>query len=365
MKRTLAHRGHEHSLLTMSFPKCGTGYNIDGVDPLNEKRVDNGEHCGASEPPKDKIASRFNMAAAENSNDRTDETKGCDYGFFPIDDDSQGSDSRQSQEERGCVQQQHELLGCATSKEFAPGEKRPTSRKKSSLRRGSAYGEDEGIPLDFERRGYNRVLPKPDILSSSFTGTGTNTVGDRDVTIRSISRGLFRVSSEPVFVRPVYQGENEDDQDQSEQYVTIEASPSASNFVEGAMKKRISFGTIQFREFTQTIGDNPSCSYGTPVQLDWEYQELEELNVDTYEAYKPAATRTMQQLQLNHFRRLELLQANGYSNDAIKESKRAISKLRSRRYRTAYFAYPPLIAIEDAIESSARKFKRAIGSSNN
>ena len=193
---------------------------------------------------------------------------------------------------------------------------------------------------------------------------------------KSTSRGLFRVSSEPVFVRPVYL-ENEVEVEEEEEKQPVVAATtttakfaadekesenaSSSNFVGGAMKRRISFGTIKIREHSQTMGDNPSCTYGTPVQLDWDYEELADIKVEDYENFRPS-TRTRQQFHLNHFQRRNLLKLNGFTSADISKTKKQVSKIRSQRERTKFFVlnYPALNAVEDAFESGARKVKRAV-----
>mmetsp|Transcript_53715 Transcript_53715/g.59995 ORF Transcript_53715/g.59995 Transcript_53715/m.59995 type:complete len:428 (-) Transcript_53715:115-1398(-) len=344
-----------------------------------------------------------------------EETEDDDFGFFPMDDedDNDNSDNNNNQgglqaaeENRLKIQQEQEqlalfedtnnsknnnnnndnqasLLGSSYEGDDREGQRQKPSGRKSSLRRGSSYGNEEGIPLDFERQEYNRVLPKPDILSKA-TPSGMSR--------RPSGRGLFRVSSEPVFVRPVYlESSNDNDKEQERRLDQLQLntdansittdntcgddnsdrvslSSSCSNFAAAAAeggtlthKKRISFGSIKIREHSQTIGDNPSCSYGTPVQLDWDYEQLEDVKVEDYEAYRPS-TRTKQEFQLNHYQRRNLLKLRGFSNNDIKKSKKEVSKVRNQRERTKFLVmnYPALTTVEDAIESGARKLKRTL-----
>lgn len=268
-------------------------------------------------------------------NDRTEETVEDDYGFFPMDDD-ENSERSQSSRDR-----------CPTDKfDKSPGHDVPSSRIKSSLRRGSAYGED-GIPLDFDRAEFNRVLAKPD-LSHRITD-----VSNRKAITRKGS-GLFRVTSEPVFVTPTYHTDD----------VQGVSDRPKSDFVEGAMKRRISFGSIHIREHAQTIGDNPSCTHGTPVQLDWEHEDMEALNLEDYEAYR-STPRNKNEMYLNHFQRITILKRNGYSTNEIKESKKEIQKFRKQREWTKFkvLNYPMLGDVEDAFESGVRKMKRNISKS--
>jgi hypothetical protein len=237
---------------------------------------------------------------------------------------------------------------------------RGSSRQKSALKRGSAYGDsNEGIPLDFERKEFNRVLPKPDLsqrasVASSFPA--------KEV-YGPYNTSIFRVLSEPVFVSPAYQGDDDDDEIPTE-VGEAENSVSSGGFVEGTMKKRISFGTIKIREHAQTLGDNPSCSYGTPIQLDWHHEDLAELKVDEYESYR-LRPRTKEEFYMNHFQRANLLKLNGYSTNEIKDSKKHTSKMRGQREFTKFVVmnYPQLATVEAAIESGVRKVKRTISKS--
>jgi hypothetical protein len=325
------------------------------------------------------------LFAVENSS--TENTVGedpDDFGFFNIDDEDEDYNNNSAQFQEGSSDYEHAektrlkelreqeqvaLLEDMNSEALTAAVRRRSSGnsngKKSSLRRGSAYGEkEEGIPLDFERKEYNRVLPKPDILSKAVGGGGTG--GGMK---KSISRGLFRVSSEPVFVRPVYLEDEVEEEVQpvaatttaniADEYESVNSS--SSSFVEGAMKRRISFGTIKIREHSRTMGDNPSCSYGTPVQLDWDYEELEDIKVEDYEKFRPS-TRSQQQFHLNHFQRRNLLKLNGFSSADISKTKKQVSKMRSQRERTKFLVLncPALNAIEDAFESGARKVKRVV-----
>lgn len=292
-----------------------------------------------------------------------------DYGFFPMDDDDddddfevgEPQDQRDTSHEDAASTSSSDTSSNQLASSYGSSSIGRTNRKRSALKYGSSYGDnDEGIPLDFERKKFNRVLPKPNLSHRFSNASSQPTKG----MTRSGSRGLFRVSSEPVFVRPVYHSDKMNDAVQNEAE-ELPDSVRSTGFVEGAMKKRISFGTINIREHAQTIGDNPSCSYGTPVQLDWESNDLEELNVEDYEAHR-STTRTKKELYLNHFQRINLLKLNGFSTNEIKETKRQVSKVRNQRERTKFKVqnYPLFGTVEDAIESGFRKAKRTISNSD-
>jgi uncharacterized protein with von Willebrand factor type A (vWA) domain len=157
-----------------------------------------------------------------------------------------------------------------------------------------------------------------------------------------------------------------------------EATVSSSNFQRSqsvgedgmSSSRRVAFDKIIIREHRRTMGDNPSCSYGTPITLDWEYIQHEVLTLDQYEHLKlnsriwsGGKPRTLRQMHLNHYQRRNLLQLEGYSLEQIKAQKRETNKARKQRDMTRFIAQTPvLIKIEDIVESSKR---RLFGRKNN
>lgn len=52
----------------------------------------------------------------------------------------------------------------------------------------------------------------------------------------------------------------------------------------GARRRLVHFSTVHVREYKVTIGDNPCCSYGPPLSLDWEYiDDGKDIPLDAYE----------------------------------------------------------------------------------
>lgn len=50
-----------------------------------------------------------------------------------------------------------------------------------------------------------------------------------------------------------------------------------------ALERRVSFGSVEVREFNRTAGDHPDCREGPPMSLDWKYVEKQPISVDHYE----------------------------------------------------------------------------------
>ena len=49
----------------------------------------------------------------------------------------------------------------------------------------------------------------------------------------------------------------------------------------------VSFGTLEIREHPVVLGLNPSTTHGPALEIDWEPQNIEQLDVNEYEALRP------------------------------------------------------------------------------
>lgn len=45
-------------------------------------------------------------------------------------------------------------------------------------------------------------------------------------------------------------------------------------------KRKVHFGSVLIRDYNVTLGDHPSCSYGPPLTIDWDYQEYKPIDVN-------------------------------------------------------------------------------------
>lgn len=122
-------------------------------------------------------------------------------------------------------------------------------------------------------------------------------------------------------------------------------------------KSSVAFGTVCIRSYAQTLGDNPSVSYGPPISLDWEYEEHDAIQLDYYEDSRPPR-RSVRQMILNYYHRKNLLTWKyGVSEEELKASKKQVK--REQMQRTVTNTLLPIMHMEAALESAARKAKRA------
>lgn len=123
--------------------------------------------------------------------------------------------------------------------------------------------------------------------------------------------------------------------------------------------RAVSFGEIEMRCYSQTLGDNPSVSYGPPISLDWDYEEIEPIALDSFEDSRPPRRKLRQMILSYYNRKNVLIWQYGVSEDELKEVKKAIKKERFNRSVTRSLV--PIMPIEAFFESAGRKAKRAFG----
>lgn len=83
------------------------------------------------------------------------------------------------------------------------------------------------------------------------------------------------------------------DADNCNDYNHASTTPSSPKF------KKVRFETVQIREYRITLGDNPSCSSGPPLQLDWMYYDTpQEIPLELYEKCRHGNRRCMYNMKI-------------------------------------------------------------------
>jgi len=120
----------------------------------------------------------------------------------------------------------------------------------------------------------------------------------------------------------------------------------------------VGFSSVVIREYDQTIGDNPSVSYGPPISLDWEYTQLQTVTLEHYEAHRPPR-RSMRQMCMNYYTRRNILTFKcGYKEEEVKAASKEADKAKRGRAVTKYLL--PYSKVEDFVTSAGRKAKRVV-----
>jgi hypothetical protein len=121
-------------------------------------------------------------------------------------------------------------------------------------------------------------------------------------------------------------------------------------------KKHVKFSNICIRNYEQCVGDNPAVTYGTPISLDWVYEELIPLDLEQYEATR-GRRRTLRQLMMNYYDRRNLLcNKYGYSEAELDAAEKQVNTI--RRSRSLTRALLPASRVQELVYSAARKTKR-------
>jgi hypothetical protein len=111
------------------------------------------------------------------------------------------------------------------------------------------------------------------------------------------------------------------------------------------IRKAVSFSIIKVRTYPICIGDNPACSDGLPLAMDWEYLKEYSFTVDYYErklekwAANPSSPlqpgryprKSEQQLRISANDRLQLLWDAGFLPQEINQMTRSVNIDRKRR----------------------------------
>ena len=119
---------------------------------------------------------------------------------------------------------------------------------------------------------------------------------------------------------------------------------------------RVRFEQIEIRNYDMILGDNPSCTYGPPVTLDWDYRKNEPMPLDEYEQ-KRGERRKMYQMQIPAVHRRRILEQSGYTPDEMEYTCKEMNTIKSQRERTKMML--PFAKLQEVAESAKRKKKRA------
>jgi hypothetical protein len=126
-----------------------------------------------------------------------------------------------------------------------------------------------------------------------------------------------------------------------------------------SLKPTVSFSNLQIREYNVAISDHPSCSFGPPVQLSWDYQKEKDIPLDSYEESREPR-REVRELALSYYdRRFLLLIQAGYSKKEVKEAMKEVERVKRERLVTDMFlpASPLDETMEHVIDTVKKYFQ--------
>jgi hypothetical protein len=125
-------------------------------------------------------------------------------------------------------------------------------------------------------------------------------------------------------------------------------------------KHSVSFHQVQVHEFTQWLGDNPSCSEGPPIALSWDCVHSKVLKIDEYETTRGHRRREQELLTCVRQRTNVIKWCCGHSDVDIREQEAQIFKVRKRRQQSvrAYRREKALQNIVSEVKKTSTKLFR-------
>lgn len=97
----------------------------------------------------------------------------------------------------------------------------------------------------------------------------------------------------------------------------------------------VQFGQVEIREYSITIGDNPSCSSGCPISLDWNYDEhLVQLSLDQFEECRVDERRSRLQIKMPAEVRYQILREWNVPLSEIMIVQKQCEEIRNERRRS-------------------------------
>lgn len=125
-----------------------------------------------------------------------------------------------------------------------------------------------------------------------------------------------------------------------------------------SLKRNVSFTNLEIREYTIALSDHPGCSYGPPIQLGWDYQDRQSVEVDEYEKHRPPR-RSPHQLVLSYnVRRYLLLKRAGYSKSELQHAMKEVERVKRGRMVTDLFL--PASPIDETFEEVVNRVKQLL-----
>lgn len=133
--------------------------------------------------------------------------------------------------------------------------------------------------------------------------------------------------------------------------------PTMTHSSRKKQKKSVRFGTINIRKYNRILGDNPACSSGCPVQLDWDSYPQPIVPIDEYETNR-LPRRTRRHLQLTAITRRNSLHYHfGYTHAEIEQGAEEIKKIKKQRLLTKSLT-TNMEKREEFVQNVTRKIKR-------
>ena len=99
-------------------------------------------------------------------------------------------------------------------------------------------------------------------------------------------------------------------------------------------EKSVRFSSVDIRDYSLCLGDNPSVSRGVPISLDWDYDIEQSYELESYECNRCEDRRGPDQLKRPSLQRVHLLKSLGYSRGEISKQTKKTHLVKQQRFST-------------------------------
>ena len=120
-------------------------------------------------------------------------------------------------------------------------------------------------------------------------------------------------------------------------------------------QSRLSWGTVQIREYNRTVGDHPEVAYGPPLSLAWDYNQHDPTALDVYEENRKPKKRFLRMTSLTR-RNLLHNEFQIPEEDLLEAEKQAQKNQKKRQQSNRQGSFSA--RAEDRLQSAKRKIIR-------
>mmetsp|Transcript_5653 Transcript_5653/g.6939 ORF Transcript_5653/g.6939 Transcript_5653/m.6939 type:complete len:178 (+) Transcript_5653:66-599(+) len=114
---------------------------------------------------------------------------------------------------------------------------------------------------------------------------------------------------------------------------SINSIPSNSSL---SSSRSVQFDKVEIREYSITLGDNPSCSSGPPISLGWNYSDEEQsIPLEQYEQYRDGTRRVYHEMKVPSSLRHHILKEWNIPTREIITAQCECQVVQQQRNRTA------------------------------
>lgn len=110
---------------------------------------------------------------------------------------------------------------------------------------------------------------------------------------------------------------NFDVDDSSRRFFVANEQKAEHSFLSESPMKKVTFASVEVREYPIILGDSPACSKGAPISIDWDADASTSYTIDEWESKRYFARRSKTDIRVPSATRVEWLLDAGYSTGRI------------------------------------------------